>query len=153
MKRNPTVVIGLGNCLLGDEGVGLHAVQMLEEKMAGKQVDLVEGGVCGMNLMHQFEERTKVVFIDAGNCGVKPGQHTRFRPGDVVSRKKKERQSLHEFDLLTFLEVAGKLGKTKNVDVIIYCVQPQEIKLSDRLSPEVQKSLPFLVEKVYNEVN
>ena len=60
---------------------------------------------------------------------------------------------MHEFDLLTFLEVAGKLGKTKNVDVIIYCVQPQEIKLSDRLSPEVQKSLPFLVEKVYNEVN
>jgi len=153
MKRNPTAIIGLGNYLLGDEGVGLHAIQMLETKLAGKNIDLVEGGVCGMNLMHQFEERTKVVFIDAGNCGVEPGQFTRFRPGEVVSRKKKKRQSLHEFDLLTFLEVADKLGKTENVDVIIYCIQPQEITLNDRLSPQVQESLPIIVEKVYNEVN
>lgn len=153
MKRNPTVIIGLGNYLLGDEGVGLHAIHLLEKKMREKAVDLVEGGVCGMNLMHQFEERTKVIFIDAGNCGVKPGQHIRFRPDEVVSRKKKKRQSLHDFDLIDFLEVADKLGKTKGVEVIIYCIQPQEIKLSDRLSPAVEKSLPFLIEKVYNEFN
>ena len=88
MKRHTTVVIGLGNFLLADEGAGIHAIHLLEPKLQDQPVDLVEGGICGMNLLHQFEEREKVIFIDAGNCNCKPGGYVRFHPDEVRSRKK-----------------------------------------------------------------
>lgn len=152
MKRNKTAVIGLGNILLADEGTGLHAVHLLEEKLKGFEVDVIEGGTPGYNLLHQFDEREKVIFIDAGNCGLQPGQFTRFTPEEVISRKAEPGFSLHEFDLIEFIEFAGTLDKTTNVEIVIYCMQAAEIDMSQELSETVKKSLPFLVEKVYNEV-
>lgn len=157
MKRQKTAVIGLGNYLLADEGAGIHAVHLLEEKLKDREaeplaVDVIEGGTPGFNLLHQFEERAKIIFIDAGNCGLKPGEFARFTPHEVTSRKKPRDYSLHEFDLIGFLEFAEGLDKTREVDIVIYCIQPAEIKMSEKLSPTVKKSLPFLVEKVYNEL-
>ncbi len=152
MKRNKTAVIGLGNLLLGDEGTGLHAIHLLEERLQGRAVDVIEGGTPGYNLLHQFDEREKIIFIDAGNCGMQPGEFTRFTPDDVISRKAEPGFSLHEFDLIEFIEFAGSLHKTDNVEIVIYCMQALEITMSGELSPPVKKSLPFLVEKVYNEV-
>ncbi len=152
MKRHKTAVIGLGNCLLADEGTGLHAIHLLEKKLQGCDVDVIEGGTPGYNLLHQFDEREKVIFIDAGNCGLQPGEFTRFTPEEVISRKAEPGFSLHEFDLIEFIEFAGTLDKTTNVEIVIYCMQADEIKMSLELSKTVKKSLPFLVEKVYNEV-
>ena len=80
-------VIGLGNRLLADEGAGLHAIDLLRGKLANRHshderplannVDLVDAGTPGMNLLHQFAEREKIIFIDAGNCGLKPGEYRR----------------------------------------------------------------------------
>ena len=152
MKRNTTAVIGLGNYLMADEGVGLHALDLLEKKCRDFPVDLVDAGTCGMNLLHQFEERQKVIFLDGGNCNKKPGQFVRFHPGEVVSRKKLGRQSLHEFDLIEFLNLAKEMDKTENIDIVIYCIQTRDIKMSDKLSPPVRKALPFVVDKIYNEL-
>ncbi len=157
MKRQKTAVIGLGNYLLADEGAGIHAVHLLEEKLKDREseplaVDVIEGGTPGFNLLHQFDEREKIIFIDAGDCGLKPGEFTRFTPHEVTSLKKPRGYSLHEFDLIGFLEFAEGLNKIQNVDIVIYCIQPAEIKMTEKLSPAVKKSLPFLVEKVYNEL-
>ena len=152
MKRNKTAVIGLGNYLMADEGVGLHALNLLEQKCRNLPVDLVEAGTCGMNLLHQFEERKKVIFLDGGNCNRKPGQFVRFHPDEVVSRKQLGRQSLHEFDLIEFLTLAKKLEKTEDVDIVIYCIQTQDIKMSDQLSQPVKNALPIVVDKIYNEL-
>ena len=73
MKRSKLAVIGLGNWLLSDEGTGLHAIESLQEKINREDgsvkpdVDLVDAGTPGMNLLHQFDEREKIIFIDAGN--------------------------------------------------------------------------------------
>ena len=153
MKRSKIAVIGIGNYLMCDEGAGLHAIEMLRKKKFKKDVDLVEAGTPGMNLLHQFEERETVVFIDSGNCGLKAGEFIRFRPDEVKSLKGKKNLSLHEFDLITFLEAASKLGKTKNIDIIIYCIQAAEIKMSMEPSEKVKKSLAGLVKKVYSDIN
>lgn len=152
-------VIGLGNRLLADEGAGLHAIDLLKEKLinenvhAAIDVDLVEAGTPGMNLLHQFDQREKIIFIDAGNCGMKPGEYIRFLPGEVKSRKKsKNSYSLHQFDLITFLEFAGSMGMTGDVEVVIYCIQAAEITMSQTLSPAVARGLPSLVRDVANEV-
>ncbi|HLP48540.1 MAG TPA: hydrogenase maturation protease [Candidatus Kapabacteria bacterium] len=157
MKRNKTAVIGLGNRLLADEGAGLCAVELLRSKLEQEPlpspgVDLVEAGTPGMNLLHQLDEREKIIFIDAGNCGIAAGDYRRFLPQDAISLKEIKNQSLHEFDLIRFLEFAQKLGKTQNMEIIIYCIQAVDMSLTETLSPEVQKNLPALVQDVYNEI-
>lgn len=156
MKRNKMVVIGLGNRLLSDEGAGLHAIDLLREKLEagapGVNIDLVEAGTPGMNLLHQFDERRKIIFIDAGNCGINPGEYRRFLPDEVSSIKKSRGYSLHEFDLIGFLGLARRMNMTKNVEIVIYCVQAADVLMSEQLSPVVAKTLPGLVQAVYNEV-
>jgi len=145
-------VIGLGNFLLCDEGFGLHAVEILRKKKYSSDIDFVDAGTPGMNLLHQLDERRKIIFIDAGNCGLEPGEFTRFKPGDVISLKKDKNYSLHEFDLISFLKTAKKLGKTGDIDIVIYCIQASEIKMSQELSSEAKKTLPILINEIYNEL-
>ena len=152
MKRHKIAVIGLGNTLLADEGAGLHATRILGEKLKGKEIDLVEAGTCGMNLLHQFDEREKIIFIDAGNCGIQPGEFRRFHLDEVNSLKEAKGYSLHEFDLIDFLDIAPRIRQKGNPDVVIYCIQPDEIAMSEKLSPVVEQALPSLVEQVYDEV-
>lgn len=151
MRRAKEAIIGLGNYLLADEGVGLHAVHLLDKKLRNKDIDVILGGTPGLNLLHEFDGRKKIIFIDAGNCGLEPGQYVRFRPGEVKSRKKTGRHSLHEFDLVTFLRFASRLLEAGKTDVIIYCIQPADIRVGDELSPVVKKSLLSLVNRVYGE--
>jgi hydrogenase maturation protease len=160
MRRNRTAVIGLGNRLLADEGAGLHAVELLEKKLHAAEkdsmptpgVDVIEAGTPGMNLLHQFDEREKIIFIDAGNCQMAPGRFRRFTPAEAVSLKTSKRHSLHEFDLMGFLEFAGRIGVSENVDVVIYCIQADEVAMSETLSPVVRDCLPLLVQEVYQEI-
>jgi hydrogenase maturation protease len=156
--RNKTAVIGLGNWLLSDEGAGLHAIELLKKKFIDKdideniEVDLVDAGTPGMNLLHQFDEREKIIFIDAGNCGLEPGAYRRFIPDEVISLKKTNNFSLHEFDLIAFLEFAKQLDFTKNTELVIYCMQAAEITMSEELSMVAREKLPYLVDDVYNEL-
>jgi hydrogenase maturation protease len=154
MKRSKTAVIGLGNALLADEGAGIHAIRLLEKKLKDKKIDLIEGGTPGMGLLHQFQEREKIIFIDSGNCGsnLVPGKFVRFEPDQVISRKQIKEFSLHDFDLIQFLQFAKKSNSSEGVNVVIYCIQVAEVKMSETLSPILKKSLPFLVEQVYNEL-
>lgn len=152
MKRHKTAIIGLGNHLLSDEGVGIQAIHLLRKMLKGEEVDLIECGTSGMSLLHQIDERKKIVFIDAGYCGLKPGNYIRFRPDEVKSRKKLRNFSLHEFDLIELLDFARSLKKTEKVNMVIYCIQPEEIMFGEKLSHAVKKSLPGLVQKVYEEV-
>lgn len=151
MSRAKIAIIGLGNYLLADEGAGLHAVDLLEEKFQDQEIDIIAEGTPGLNLLHQFEDREKIIFIDAGNCGLKPGEFRRFQPGEVQSKKELKGYSLHEFDLISFLRFAGNFPGVNSVEVVIYCIQPHEIKMSDEISPILKESLPFLVQAVYNE--
>jgi len=155
MKRNETAVIGLGNPLLADEGAGLHACEHLSKQPALRtlKVDVVEAGTPGMNLLHQFEERKKIIFIDAGNLGLEAGRYRRFLPGEAVSLKKAGGFSLHEFDLMGFLDFARQMGISENVDVVIYGIQAAEVVMSETLSEPVQKGLPLVVQAVLEELH
>jgi len=152
-------VIGLGNRLLSDEGAGAHAIDLLRRKFSDDgiadeemNVDLVDAGTPGMNLLHEFDERGKIIFVDAGNCGLNPGEFRRFLPGDVKSLKKTNHFSLHEFDLIGFLEFAKQMKVMGNTEVVIYCIQAAEVTMSENMSGVVREKLPYLVEEIYDEI-
>ncbi len=156
MKRNKTAVIGLGNPLLADEGAGLRAAELLNQRLKSisppPAVDVVEAGTPGMNMLHQFQEREKIIFVDAGNLGLEAGQYRRFKPEEAVSVKKNGGFSLHEFDLMGFLTFAKEAGMANNVDVVIYGIQAAQVVMSENLSPMVEKGLQPLLEELLNEI-
>jgi hydrogenase maturation protease len=154
MRRNKTAVIGLGNYLLADEGAGMHAVELLRKRIKENDtgVDIIDAGTPGMNLLHQFDEREKIMLIDSGNLGLKAGEYRRFSPVQVRSLKKNKGYSLHEFDLISFLKQASDLKETKNIEIIIYGIQVKEIKMSEELSETVFNAVGNVVDDIYNEI-
>jgi hydrogenase maturation protease len=140
-----TVVLGLGNPLMADEGVGPYLIERLErraERYAG--VDFIDAGTGGMSVLHWIDGRRKAVFIDCAFMGLEPGAIRRFVPDEVRSAKVLAHQSLHEADLLRILALAEQLGQCPK-EVVIFGIEPQAVEpgqgLSDVLVDEVERYL------------
>jgi hydrogenase maturation protease len=147
-----TVIIGVGNLLLKDEGVGVHAVRELRQKAFPAGVEVLDGGVAGIGLLDFFPGAQKLVLIDAADMNLAPGTVVRFTPEEIRSRPGGPRFSAHDVGLLEVLELASALGQSPP-EVVIIGVQPGEISWGTDLTPEVQGSLPRVVEMVLKEVN
>ena len=83
--RNDVIVIGLGNPLLSDEGIGVHLIRKLSEHQDKfPSVEFIDAGTGGMNVLHLIANRKKAVIIDCAKMGRKPGTIKRFEPADVL---------------------------------------------------------------------
>jgi len=123
-----TIVLGLGNVLMGDEGVGVRVVERLESTCGTRfpQVDFVDAGVGGMRVLHLIAGRRRAILVDCARMGVEPGTIRRFTPEEVCSRKILVHQSLHEADLLAILELSRQLGECPE-EVIVFGVEPEHV--------------------------
>ncbi|MBN2183115.1 MAG: hydrogenase maturation protease [Sedimentisphaerales bacterium] len=132
--KKPTVVLGLGNPLMADEGIGIHLVNCLSE-LSEKfpHVDFIDAGTGGLSLLHYFEGRQKAVIIDCAEMGAEPGAVRKFRPDQVESIKKLTHYSLHEQDLIKIIEMARKLNQCPP-ELIIFGVQPEMVSLEQQIS-------------------
>jgi len=145
---NPTVVIGIGNPLMGDEGVGLSVVDALARRADDfPGVDFIEGGTGGMKLLHLIHGRRRAVFVDCARMGEAPGALRRFDPEDVRSCKALAGFSLHEGDLLSILEVARGLDRCPEA-IVIFGIEPQSVEPRQALSPAIADRLPQYVRQV-----
>ena len=147
-----TVIIGVGNLLLKDEGVGVHAVRELRQKALPAGVEVLDGGVAGIGLLDFFPGAQKLVLIDAADMNLAPGTVVRFTPEEIRSQPGGPKFSAHDVGLLEVLELASALGQSPP-EVVIIGVQPGEISWGTDLTPEVRSSLPLVVEMVLKEVN
>lgn len=149
-SRRPILILGIGNTLLGDDGVGVRTVELLRERELPPSVELLEGGTRGLALVDELPGREQVVVIDALDAGREAGAICR------LDEKQLENHaggglSLHDFGLLEALEMARLLGDAPR-EVILYGVQPKQIGLGLELSPEVSRALPELLELVLAEI-
>jgi hydrogenase maturation protease len=148
-ERSPagTVVIGVGNPLMADDGLGIVALNAL---CAGwkfePSVELVDGGTWGMNLLHFVESAKRVLFIDAIHVGAEPGTHVVLEREDLP-RFFSTKISTHQIDLREVLAVAELRG-TLPADTVAIGLEPACIEMSDQLSPLLKKRLDFLVDLV-----
>jgi hydrogenase maturation protease len=134
MKKS-TVVLGLGNPLMADEGIGVYLIKRLAEQADQfPDVDFIDAGTGGMSVLHLIEDRDKAVFIDCAFMGEAPGVIRRFTPEEVRSTKVLAHQSLHEADLLHILSLAEQLGQCPEA-VVIFGIQP-ELSPGDSLGAE-----------------
>ena len=139
----PTVVIGLGSPLMGDDGIGLVALAHLRDDWILDGVELVDGGTWGMSLLPAIEEASRVLFLDAIKDGSPPGALVRLER-DALPRYFSAKLSPHQIDLKDVLAVAELRG-TIPEDTMALGIQPVRVELGTELSPEVQAAMDALV--------
>lgn len=133
------LVLGIGNVLMGDEGVGVRAVQMMEKDSLPGNVTLLDGGTGGFHLLSLFEEYDYVIMIDATMDGASPGTVDIKRPRFASDFPRT--LSAHDIGLRDLLESAQLLGPLPEmflVTVTIDGIQPMSVELSH----QVARSLP-----------
>src|SRR5512143_3495297 len=133
------LVAGLGNLLLKDDGVGVHAVRALQHEVP-RGVRAVEVGTAVLDALHLVEWADRILAIDAMQAGGDPGTIYRFGVEDVADRATKA--SLHEVDLVAALRF---LTGGHRPEIAVLGVEPETIDAGLDLSPSVQAALPRLV--------
>jgi hydrogenase maturation protease len=143
------LIIGIGNLILRDEGIGVHAARKLEELALPSQVEVIEGGTATIELLPAIREAERIIVIDALKGGGLPGTIYRLRPDDLMCAEE-QNLSLHQVGLLEVLGMARQLGG--DPAVVIIGVEPKEISWGMELTPEVEAKLPKVVEAVLEEL-
>lgn len=149
--KKPILILGVGNTLLKDEGVGVHVARRLQNMDLPENVEVLEGGVLGLDLLDHLEEREKVVVVDAVDGGDDPGTIHRLTRADIESGKTRCHMSLHEIDLPQVFATADLMGL--KVDPIIIGIEPKDMDLGyDEMTPEVEAAIPRVIELVLKEI-
>lgn len=139
----PIAIIGLGNLLMGDEGVGIHATKKLRENPWSDDIDVIDAGVPSLALLHMMEGRQLVIVIDCADFGGQPGEITTFTPDQVKHQEEERRVSLHGYDLMTTFDIAAQTGMPIP-PVWIVGIQPARVKMTTELSREASRALGHL---------
>ena len=142
------IVVGIGNALLRDEGVGCHVVHALEE-IPLPDVEIIDGGTCP-DVLQRLEGADKLIIVDAVKGGGMPGQIYRFHLEDITVEQKPF-LSLHDMNLvdsLMLMQLRHNIG-----EAVIIGVEPREISWGLELSPELKEKMPQIADAVLSELN
>jgi hydrogenase maturation protease len=146
----PTLVLGLGNPLQRDDGVGIRVIEELERRTLPPHIEVMDGGTPGVGLINLMEGHARVVIVDAAEMGRQPGEIVRFRAEDVTLTGSSARFSLHRSGVADALALAGALG-VPLPEIVVYGVQPAHVGWGEELSAEVAAVIPGLVETIIQE--
>ncbi|MFH1370205.1 MAG: HyaD/HybD family hydrogenase maturation endopeptidase [Planctomycetota bacterium] len=150
--KKDTVVIGLGNLLLSDEGIGIHLVRRLSDRQDKfPKVDFLDAGSAGMNLLHLIANRKKAIIIDCAKMGAKPGIMLRFTPDEVQSVKKLSQYSLHEADILQVIKLSEQLGECPQ-EIVFFGIEPEKLEPGQELSETLSVKIADYVETIRKEL-
>jgi len=146
-----TLVLGLGNILLGDEGVGVRVIERLQERYEfPEEVQVVDGGSGGLGLLYFFEGVSRLVIVDAVKAGNEPGTLIRLK-GDEIPAFLSPKISPHQeglADLLFAAKVTGILPE----EIVLWGIEPAKLDIGLDLSPVVAAKVDELAEKVVEEL-
>jgi hydrogenase maturation protease len=148
--RQRTLILGLGNPLRGDDGLGSRVVAELESLGVPEGVTVIDGGIGGLGLLSYLEEWERVLIVDVAELGLRPGQHVRFTPREVRLRETGEGFSVHDAGLSQAIDLGTALGR-QLAEIVIFGLQPATMELGQGLSPAVEAAVPDLVLAVLRE--
>lgn len=143
-----TVIIGLGNTILTDDGAGVYVARDLRSRIPGTQVDIIETESAGMNLLEMLSGHDRAILIDAIALeGVPAGTVFRLAPDDL--RITPRLSSCHDIDIVTALELGRRLGLHMPSEVVIYAIQGGDmLTLGETPTPAVAGVLPLVAGEI-----
>jgi len=145
MEKKSVLILGIGNYLMGDEGLGVHLANQLKAEIDPDLADVLDGGTAGFQLMEYLEFYPNIILIDATLDGKPAGTIQRIKP--KFSKDFPSAMSTHEIGLKDLVEGLYLLGKLPNIDLFIISIEKIQ-PLSTELSPEVSNVLPQLKSRI-----
>ncbi len=146
-NKPKTAILGAGNVLMGDDGIGVRVVEALKDKEGLPDgVEVIDAGTATLDALALVENVNHLIIIDAVKGGGRPGTVYQFSPDDV-SETPSQKISLHQMSLLEALK-AGRMLGVRVPRVSIIGVEPGSIAAGMNLSKEVGDQIPKIVNMI-----
>ncbi len=149
MDKSIPLIVGIGNPLMGDDGVGPYVLEGLREKHP--EWDFLELQTPGYSILSYLQDKKKLILIDAADFGGKPGEVKRVKKEQVCSIKESSSLDLHGADILSVLEKSSSWG-IHIEDVLIYCIQIESLIPCTPLSLSVQKAAKQVITSIEKDM-
>lgn len=144
-QQADTLVMGVGNYLMGDEGIGVHIAQALEGMELPEYLNVIDGGTGGFLLLNYFDEYPNIIFVDATMDGKPEGSITVTRPRFAADFPKA--LSVHDVGLKDMIESVYLMEHVPNM--VLITISISEIKpMTLELSSQVERSIPMVIDKI-----
>ncbi|MDO9593358.1 MAG: hydrogenase maturation protease [Lutibacter sp.] len=144
-KSNSILILGVGNYLMGDEGIGVHVMQEMAKINLPDYVDILDGGTGGFLLLNCFEAYQTIIFVDATMDGKPAGTISLIRPkfaSDFPSAL-----SVHDVGLKDMIEAVYLMDEKP--DLHLFTVSIEElVPMTIELSPNVKNAIPQIIEQI-----
>ena len=144
-KSNSILILGVGNYLMGDEGIGVHVMQEMAKIKLPDYVDILDGGTGGFLLLNCFEAYQTIIFVDATMDGKPAGTISLIRPkfaSDFPSAL-----SVHDVGLKDMIEAVYLMDEKP--DLHLFTVSIEElVPMTIELSPNVKNAIPEIIEQI-----
>ncbi|MBI5587037.1 MAG: HyaD/HybD family hydrogenase maturation endopeptidase [Deltaproteobacteria bacterium] len=149
-KDKRYLVLGVGNILLKDEGLGVRAIEYIRERYSvPESVSVVDGGTGGLNLLSLIRDFDHIIIVDAVAPRTTPGALYRI-PGKMLPKSPPLMTTAHQLGVSDMLAIADLEGY--DPDVVVIGMEPKEISVSLELSSVIREKLPEVAEMVAKEL-
>ena len=146
-----TLILGIGNTALTDDGVGCKVARRLQKRLRGRSdITVKETALSGLSLLDELTGYERLIIVDAIQTkGGRPGAIYKLSPGDFKTGRM---AIIHDLGLVSTLELGRKLEMEMPREVIIFAIEAKDMAtFSEKLSPEVEKAIPKAVDMVLAE--
>ena len=152
MFQEPTVtILGLGNILMSDEGVGVHTVNEFQKRyQVPGHVEIVDGGAAGLDLIPFIEGRERVLMVDAVNFDREPG-YIGILENDEIPVRLTQKASMHHLglmDVLCIVRMSGNMPK----ELCLIGIQPKSLELGLDMTREIWDNQEALIERIVEKL-
>lgn len=149
-ENNKPVVLGLGNLIFQDEGIGIHVINQLMKGDMAKRAELIDGGTDGLLLLNTVETAENLLVIDAIDGLQKAGTIYRMEDDEIpiLTKKKLSAHQLSFQEVLALAQFRGKFPKS----LVLIGVQPKTLDWGTELTPDISKAIPKVIKLVHDQL-
>jgi hydrogenase maturation protease len=147
-----TLVLGLGNPILSDDGIGCHVALALKDKLKESQIDIMEASIAGLDFLDLLAHYDKAIIIDAIQTKEgTPGQIYRFEPEMLANTC--HASTPHDVNFATAIELGKQLGLPLPQQIAVFAIEVKDAtSFSEACTPEVAVAIPTCVSMVVQEI-
>ena len=148
-----TLILGMGNPIMGDDGVGIWAARGLKSKLDEAEATVMETGMAGLNLLELLADYDRAILIDAIKTGEgEVGKIYRLKP--EVLGETRHAASTHGIDFATAIKLGDRLGLSLPQEIVLFGIEVADANtFSEKCTPEVEQAIPVVTDMVLQELN
>ncbi len=146
--RRQIIIVGIGNSLLGDEGVGNYIVQRLSQEEFGPAIRIADCGTDLLKMMSHLDQPDLIIIVDAVNGSRPPGSIYRFSK-DQILKMHGENKAAHNLSAVAVIQLLDKtVAAFQKADVVLFGIQPAQLAKGAGLSPTVSAAADKLIDEL-----